>query len=125
MRREKRQQEESLPYEEEHVPEDIPDEGGFTDEPVSDALAALVAGLPPMERACVLLKDVLDYRLAEIAAVVESTLGGVKAALHRGRAKLRMLHDAHQRVELDQEQRKLLDAYVECFNRRDEMPCAA
>jgi DNA-directed RNA polymerase specialized sigma24 family protein len=53
IRREKRQQEESMPYEEEHVPEDIPDEGGFTDEPVSDALAALVAGLPPMERACV------------------------------------------------------------------------
>src|SRR5229473_4931005 len=47
--------------EEEHVPEDIPDEGGFADEPVSDVLAALVAELPPMERACVLLKDVLDY----------------------------------------------------------------
>jgi RNA polymerase sigma-70 factor (ECF subfamily) len=106
------------------IPEDIPDEGGFADEPVSDALAALVAELPPIERACVLLKDVLDYRLAEIAEVVESTLGGVKAAQHRGRAKLRVLHDAHQRVGLDQEQRKLLDAYVECFNRRG-MRCPA
>jgi DNA-directed RNA polymerase specialized sigma24 family protein len=59
-----------------------------------------------MERACVLLKDVLDYRLAEIAEVVESTLGGVNAALHWGRAKLRVLHAARQRVELDQEQLK-------------------
>ena len=45
-------------------------------------------GLPPKERACVLLKDVFDYSLEEIADLVDSTVGGVKAALNRGRAKL-------------------------------------
>ena len=77
---------------------------------IDDAPAKLVAELPPMERACVLLKDVLD-----------STLGSVKAALHRGRAKLRRAHEtsASRPVELDREQRKLLDGYLECFNRRD------
>ena len=44
--------------------------------------------LPPKERACVLLKDVFDYSLEEIAELVDSTVGGVKAALNRGRSKL-------------------------------------
>src|SRR5215510_13190636 len=52
------------------------------------ALEHLVISLPPMERACVLLKDVFDYSLQEIAELVDSTVGGVKAALHRGRSKL-------------------------------------
>ena len=47
--------------------------------------------LPPKERACVLLKDVFDHSLEEIAGLVNSTVGGVKAALNRGRAKLAAL----------------------------------
>ena len=35
-----------------------------------------------------LLKDVFDYSLEEIAELVDSTVGGVKAALNRGRSKL-------------------------------------
>src|SRR5262245_17340160 len=52
------------------------------------AVELLVLALPPKERACVLLKDVLDYTLEEIAELVDSTVGGVKAALNRGRSKL-------------------------------------
>jgi len=118
LRRERRQREDTVPYEEEHEPEST-SESDLDDEPISQTLAALVGQLPPRERASVLLKDVLQYRLAEVAEVVDSTVGGVKAALHRGRAKLRALHAAPSQVELDRQQRKLLEAYVECFNRRD------
>ena len=52
------------------------------------AVEHLVLGLPPMERACVLLKDVFDHSLEDIAPLVDSTVGGVKAALSRGRGKL-------------------------------------
>ena len=55
---------------------------------------------------------------------MDSTVGGVKAALHRGRAKLRALHAAPSQVELDPQQRKLLDAYVDCFNGGTGMPSA-
>jgi RNA polymerase sigma-70 factor (ECF subfamily) len=55
---------------------------------VRPALERLVTSLPPMERACVLLKDVFDYSLEEIADLVGSTVGGVKSALNRGRTKL-------------------------------------
>src|SRR6266481_1044735 len=55
------------------------------------AVEHLVLALPPKERACVLLKDVFDYSLEEIAELVDSTVGGVKAALNRGRSKLASL----------------------------------
>jgi len=50
---------------------------------VGRALEHLVVALPPKERACVLLKDVFGYSLEEIAELVDSTVGGVKAALNR------------------------------------------
>jgi len=118
LRQERRLREDTVPYEEEHEPESTA-ESDLDNEPITETLAALVGELPPKERASVLLKDVLQYRLAEVAEVVDSTVGGVKAALHRGRAKLRALHSSPSQVELDRQQRKLLDAYVECFNRRD------
>ena len=75
---------------------EVPDSVAAVD-PVGPALGRavehLVLTLPPKERACVLLKDVLDYSLEEIAALVDSTVGGVKAALNRGRAKLAEMPD--------------------------------
>src|SRR6476620_11397343 len=55
---------------------------------VDRAMEHLVLALPPKERACVLLKDVFEYSLEDTAELVDSTVGGVKAALSRGRAKL-------------------------------------
>src|SRR5690349_10739155 len=90
-------------------------------EPVGPALGRavehLVLTLPPMERACVLLKDVLDHSLDEIAELTGSTLGGVKAALHRGRAKLVASPVARPRdVDASPDVRALLARYVDVFN---------
>ena len=87
---------------------------------LSTAVEHLVLTLPPKERACVLLKDVFDYTLDEIAELVDSTVGGVKAALSRGRSKLASspapLKSAQpRRPELT----RVLHLYVERFNRRD------
>jgi RNA polymerase sigma-70 factor (ECF subfamily) len=73
-----------------------------------------------MERACVLLKDVFDDSLEEIAEIVGSSVGGVKAAIHRGRSKLTMrpaLSTATRSA--NPEFSALLRLYVERFNRRD------
>src|SRR5216684_3815976 len=57
--------------------------------PILDrAVEHLVLALPPKERACVLLKDVFDYSLEEIAELVDSTVGDRKSALNRARTKL-------------------------------------
>lgn len=96
------------------------------------AVERLVLTLPPMERACVLLKDVFDYSLAEIAELVDSTAGGVKAALSRGRSKLAVAPaptpasasfpssaSLSSRKLPSAETRRVLRLYVERFNRRD------
>jgi RNA polymerase sigma-70 factor (ECF subfamily) len=49
-----------------------------TEPGVSRAIEYLVLALPPKERACVLLKDVFDYSLEEIADLVDSTVGGLR-----------------------------------------------
>jgi RNA polymerase sigma-70 factor, ECF subfamily len=87
---------------------------------VGPAIEHLVLNLPPKERACVLLKDVFDYSLEEIAELVGSTVGGVKAALNRGRAKLASLNErsAAPRRPTPQNQ-EILRLYVERFNRQD------
>src|SRR6266436_8522573 len=87
---------------------------------LSPAIEHLVLNLPPKERACVLLKDVFEYSLEEISELVSSTVGGVKAALNRGRAKLAAL-PAPERVrrEVSPEMSRLLHLYVERFNKRD------
>ncbi|HEV2673881.1 MAG TPA: sigma-70 family RNA polymerase sigma factor [Aliidongia sp.] len=87
---------------------------------VGHAIERLVVVLPPKERACVLLKDVFDYSLEEIADLVGSTVGGVKAALSRGRGKLAMVRDAPRASRLpDPAALELLRLYVERFNRGD------
>jgi RNA polymerase sigma-70 factor (ECF subfamily) len=89
--------------------------------PVLDrAVEHMVLALPPKERACVLLKDVLDYSLEEIADLVDSTVGGVKAALNRGRSKLASLPEPSPSVHAAKpELSRLLHLYVERFNQRD------
>ncbi|TGV13516.1 sigma-70 family RNA polymerase sigma factor [Mesorhizobium sp. M8A.F.Ca.ET.173.01.1.1] len=84
------------------------------------AIERLVVHLPPKERACVLLKDVFDHSLDEIADLVGSTSGGVKSALNRGRAKLAALPAQPVAVPPhDPELERLLDRYVALFNARD------
>jgi RNA polymerase sigma-70 factor (ECF subfamily) len=123
LRRDRRWREDVVSYEEEHDLPQLVDEPAIDDARLSDAIAAVVADLPPKERAALLLKDVLDYPISDIAEVIASTTGGAKAALHRARAKLDERRNAPKsRVPnepLDAERRPLLDAYVECFNRRD------
>src|SRR5258705_13777777 len=87
---------------------------------VGRAVEQLVMSLPPKERACVLLKDVFDYTLEEIAELVSSTVGGVKAALNRGRSKLTASPvPAASHREVSPELSRLLHLYVDRFNKRD------
>jgi RNA polymerase sigma-70 factor, ECF subfamily len=84
------------------------------------AVEHLVLTLPPKERACVLLKDVFDYSLVEIADLVDSTVGGVKAALNRARTKLADSPPQEKPARsASPELKQVMQLYVERFNRRD------
>ena len=78
--------------------------------------------LPVAQRSSVVLTDVLGYSLAEVCEVMDCSLPAVKAALHRGRARLRELAsepDDRPRPELSEADRDRLGVYVERFNARD------
>jgi len=80
-----------------------------------EAAGTLLVQLAPQERAAVVLKDVFELGLEEIAAILSTTTGAVKAALHRGRDKL---------ADPDLEATRMpasgaLDAFCDAFNARD------
>jgi RNA polymerase sigma-70 factor, ECF subfamily len=80
-----------------------------------DAGATLIGRLSPQERAAVLLKDVFDFTLDETAAILTTTPGAVKAALHRGRGKL----SEPDRPTAPRISSVVLDAFCDAFNARD------
>jgi RNA polymerase sigma-70 factor, ECF subfamily len=82
---------------------------------VRDALAEVTALLPPQERATLVLKDVFDLPLAEIAAMVGTSVGAVKAALHRGRGRLAEPERAYR----PKPDRAVVDALATAFTAYD------
>src|ERR1700675_1766000 len=78
--------------------------------------------LPVAQRSSVILMDVLGCSLQEVCEVMEFSLPAVKAALHRGRDRLRELAEQPDDLphpELSKAERDRLGAYVAHFNARD------
>lgn len=86
---------------------------------VSDALRELMTVLPPQERAAVVLKDVFDLPLAEIASLVGTSVGAVKSALHRGRGTLADPTRRSGRAARPAPDRAVLAAVAEAFTAYD------
>jgi RNA polymerase sigma factor (sigma-70 family) len=74
--------------------------------------------LAPAQRSCVILKDVLGHSLDEIGGLLELSLPAVKAALHRGRARLREL-TVTQPTAPPPRTSPAVARYVALFNARD------
>jgi RNA polymerase sigma-70 factor, ECF subfamily len=78
--------------------------------------------LPVAQRSSVILMDVLGYSLDEIGSILDSSIPAVKAALHRGRERLREVAQEPDETPLPvlaDSERSLLAAYVTRFNARD------
>ena len=110
-------------------------------QPAPDALfgaddpAAIVAGrtgvrlafiaalqlLPARQRAVLTLRDVLAFRTAEVAEMLDTTTAAVDSALRRARAHLAEAGPVEDDLaEPDEETRRtLLDGYVDAFTRAD------
>ncbi|RKI72891.1 sigma-70 family RNA polymerase sigma factor [Corallococcus sp. AB049A] len=80
-----------------------------------EAAGTLLSQLSPQERAAVVLKDAFGMSLEETAEALSTTTGAIKAALHRGRAKLVTQEPAEPAPVAP----AVLDAFCDAFNARD------
>jgi RNA polymerase sigma-70 factor (ECF subfamily) len=83
-----------------------------------EAGARLLQRLPPQERAALVLKDVLDMSLEEIAEMLRTSVGAVKAALHRGRERLRADADPPE-TRRPRPSPALVERFIERLNASD------
>jgi RNA polymerase sigma-70 factor (ECF subfamily) len=87
-------------------------------EAVETAVSRFVE-LPTVQRSVVILKDVLDESLEEIAAMLDLTVNAVKAHLARGRARLKAVNAQAPAQSAARPPSQAVARYVGLFNGRD------
>ncbi len=85
------------------------------------ALIAAMQYLPARQRAVLVLRDVLDWPVADIAEALETTSASVNSALQRARAKLAEIDITEDDVDepADREVRSVIDDYIRAFEAAD------
>jgi RNA polymerase sigma-70 factor (TIGR02960 family) len=85
------------------------------------AFIAALQLLPARQRAVLTLRDVLAFRTAEVAEMLDTTTAAVDSALRRARSRLAEAGPVEEDLaEPDEEiRRSLLDGYVDAFTRAD------
>ncbi|HSL66487.1 MAG TPA: sigma-70 family RNA polymerase sigma factor [Gaiellaceae bacterium] len=103
------------------VPDGDPAEVAQARETVRLALVAALQHLPPRQRAVLILCEVLRWKAAEVAELLDTSVASVNSALQRARATLEAseLSAAGTAPSVDAADAELLARYVEAFERYD------
>jgi RNA polymerase sigma-70 factor (ECF subfamily) len=85
------------------------------------ALIAALQHLPPRQRAVLILRDVLKWRAAEVASLLDIKTTAVNSVLQRARAQLERVSPTEDEIvePAAAAQRELLDQYVSAFQDKD------
>jgi RNA polymerase sigma-70 factor (ECF subfamily) len=90
-------------------------------EAVTLAFVAALQHLPPNQRAVLVLRDVLGYRAAEVAAMLSTTETSVNSSLRRAREAVEARSPNRGRAPLPRsaEESELIERYAEAFEQGD------
>jgi RNA polymerase sigma-70 factor, ECF subfamily len=95
-----------------------PAQQAVTRESVRLAFVAALQHLPARQRAVLILREVLRWHADEVADLLGMSVVAVNSALQRARATLATAPNAEPEAP-DEEQQRLLDRYVDAFERYD------
>jgi RNA polymerase sigma-70 factor (ECF subfamily) len=104
------------------APQD-PEATAVTHDSIRIAFIAALQHLTPTQRAVLILRDVLNWRAAEVASALDTTVAAVNSALQRARAhveKLAPVEEASSQLSVDDPEVKAkLERYVAAFEAYD------
>jgi RNA polymerase sigma-70 factor (ECF subfamily) len=103
------------------VPEPDPADVAESRESIRLAFIAALQQLPPRQRAVLILCEVLQWKAAEVAELLETSVASVNSALQRARATLKesRVTSADRVPTMDESQRALVARFVDAFERYD------
>jgi RNA polymerase sigma-70 factor (TIGR02960 family) len=110
--------------------EDEPDAVVVSRETIELTFLAVIQLLPPRQRAVLILRDVLGWSAKETAALLETSVASANSALNRARTTLQERSSARELerstvVDLSEDERRLLDGFIDAHERADGAAAAA
>jgi RNA polymerase sigma-70 factor (ECF subfamily) len=101
-------------------PEDEPDAVVVARETIELTYIALIQSLPARQRAALVLRDVLGWSAAETADALQTTVGAANRALQRARAAIAEDLPEPRPAELTDDERRLLEGFIDAHSREDK-----
>ena len=100
--------------------DDDPLDRAVSRETIRLAFVAALQHLAPRQRAVLILRDVLRWRAAEVAELLDTSVDAVNSALRRARSALGAARGTEARPQVDDTvDPRLLETYVDAFERFD------
>jgi RNA polymerase sigma-70 factor (TIGR02960 family) len=99
--------------------EEEPDAVVVARETIALAYVAMIQLLPPRQRAVLILRDVLEWSAQETAAILDISVPAANSALQRARATIADQSLPASAGELNDDERALLERYMDAHMRAD------